>query len=171
MNEIRTCKFCHRVLLRKTYKNSIEREDRFLKRIYCSAGCAGEDKKKSPEIAFLEKIDKNSSNKFYRGTRCWLWTGAVNFAGYGKLRVKGQIVSAHRYSLEVHLGRKLPPEQMACHHCDNPPCCNPDHLFVGSAKDNAIDMVQKRRDSYARQPWKTQFQAYLNQRRKNSNKI
>lgn len=113
----RFCRFCHRPLIRKTYKNSIEREDRFQKRLYCSAGCAGEDKKKSPEIAFFEKIDKNSSSKFYKGTRCWLWTGAVNFAGYGKLRVEGKIVSAHRYSLELHLGRKLPPEQMACHHC------------------------------------------------------
>lgn len=53
------------------------------------------------------------------------------------------MIRSHRFSLELSIGRELTSEEEACHECDNPICCNPKHLFVGSHDDNMKDMASK----------------------------
>lgn len=77
-------------------------------------------------------------------TQCIEWTGARNPAGYGRLRLRGQQVYAHRVAYEQAYG-PIPEGFVVMHSCDNPPCINPDHLSVGTYADNARDMVEKGR--------------------------
>jgi hypothetical protein len=76
---------------------------------------------------------------------CWLWTGTINKAGYGQITPrKGHKALAHRLSWMMLRG-DIPPGMCVLHHCDNPPCVNPEHLFIGTAKDNMQDMYRKGR--------------------------
>ena len=85
---------------------------------------------------FWEKVDK--------GGGCWLWTAYRSKDGYGIFGIGQKIVKAHRVSYELSVG-KIPKGMMVCHHCDNPPCVNPKHLFIGDGKANAVDMTRKGR--------------------------
>lgn len=80
---------------------------------------------------------------------CWEWQGSRSGYGYGTMKIAGAVVYAHRFSWELHFGL-IPPRMFVCHHCDNPPCVRPDHLFVGTATDNARDRNAKGRDRYSR---------------------
>jgi len=73
-------------------------------------------------------------------TGCWLWEGAPNKDGYGRVRS----VLAHRLFYERFVG-SIPSGHVVCHKCDTPPCVNPDHLFVGLQRDNVRDMDSKGR--------------------------
>lgn len=84
------------------------------------------------------------------GEGCWHWQGAVNEHGYGVIGRAGRgtgLVKAHRLAYEIATGRQLRRDQLVCHHCDNPRCVNPDHLFVGTHRDNWNDMHRKGRGS------------------------
>jgi len=76
-------------------------------------------------------------------TGCHLWT-SVSIGGYGVIRQKGKWAKAHRLSYELYKG-KIPKGKCVCHTCDNPLCVNPDHLFLGTHKDNMQDKVRKGR--------------------------
>lgn len=75
---------------------------------------------------------------------CWVWLGGRDWKGYGRIRVGGPTVGTHRLSWEIHHG-PIPRGLWVLHHCDNPPCLRPDHLFLGTQADNTADMVSKGR--------------------------
>ncbi len=76
---------------------------------------------------------------------CWLWIGGCDSWGYGNITVNGRLVSAHRASWLLH--RKEDPGAFwVLHRCDNPPCVNPEHLFLGDAIANARDRAAKGRN-------------------------
>lgn len=77
-------------------------------------------------------------------TGCWLWNLARDGGGYGICTVKGKTARPHRVSYEAFEG-PIPVGFMVCHTCDVRHCCNPDHLFLGTAKDNTQDMIDKGR--------------------------
>lgn len=82
-------------------------------------------------------------------TGCWLWTGSITTCGYGQINIKYKRYLAHRLSWNVHNGA-IPKGFFVCHKCDNPPCVNPDHLFIGTHRDNMQDMLKKGRHVQAR---------------------
>lgn len=76
---------------------------------------------------------------------CWLWSGARHPQGYGFIKRKdGAQLRAHRVAYELMFG-SIPAGVFVCHHCDNPRCVRPSHLFLGSHKDNMADMATKGR--------------------------
>lgn len=82
---------------------------------------------------------------------CWVWQGQQQKSkgqrpdqpGYGATAYRGRTVRIHRKTLELKLGKELPTDVLSCHTCDNKPCCNPDHLFPGTCKENVQDSISK----------------------------
>lgn len=86
---------------------------------------------------FMKHVKKTKS--------CWLWTGCKIQNGYGRIRV-GKLKLAHRISYEIHIGL-IPEGLLVCHKCDVRDCVNPEHLFLGTKKDNTQDMIKKGRQA------------------------
>ena len=90
---------------------------------------------------FWAKVDRSGD--------CWLWTGGTNVWGYGVHKVDGRSVAAHRFSWTLEKG-PVPQGLVVCHTCDTPACVRPDHLFVGTQRDNIADMWAKGRAAQQR---------------------
>lgn len=93
-------------------------------------------------------------SRMSKGDRCWEWQGKTRPDGYGILSFRGRPYQrAHRVAYELIYG-PIPDGLHVCHHCDNPPCCRPDHLFLGPPAANLADMRSKDRSCYGdRCPW------------------
>jgi hypothetical protein len=76
---------------------------------------------------------------------CWKWPRLNPDQRYGYFKYRYRKYYAHRVSYEIHHG-PIPEGMCVCHHCDNPPCCNPAHLFLGTDQDNVSDMIAKGRN-------------------------
>ena len=93
-----------------------------------------------------ETIEERYFNSFNRREdgQCWEWCKNKTENGYGKFSVKHKSIGAHRFGYELMFG-KIPYGKYVCHLCDNPPCQNPKHWFLGTPKENSQDMVRKGR--------------------------
>lgn len=90
------------------------------------------------EDRFWAKVDMSGE--------CWLWKAAVDNCGYGWFKLCGNMQRAHRVSMMLS-GTVVPDGLCVLHKCDNPPCVNPAHLFIGTRRDNAKDRNAKHRQS------------------------
>lgn len=94
--------------------------------------------KKSLKDRFLDNVIPDQV------TSCWLWKLRKDKDGYGKIKWQHIVRSAHRVSAHLYLGLKFEDSHiLVCHHCDNPECVNPDHLYLGTVRNNFDDAVSR----------------------------
>lgn len=98
------------------------------------------------EAIFVKSAEERFFAKVVKQEGCWEWSAAKDRGGYGIFRLSPTIsrVKAHRFAWELQNG-EIPEGMFVCHHCDNPECTNPDHLFLGTPKDNMDDKLRKGR--------------------------
>ena len=112
--------------------------NKYIKKVYCSIPCH-KHRYRNPEKAnahFWSRVDKSGD--------CWLFIGARDKWGYGDLNYMGKHVQAHRLAWRLTNGE--PGKLDVLHKCDNAPCCNPAHLYLGTDKENKQDVMQRARD-------------------------
>ncbi len=90
---------------------------------------------------FWSKVDRSGGND-----SCWLWTAAtLQSGGYGVVSFRHAPYRAHRVAWELANGREIPFGLHVLHSCDNPPCCNPAHLRIGTNTENIRDRMERGR--------------------------
>ena len=109
-------------------------------RRHCSQTCAWNERRRPTEVRFWSKVDRRGPDD------CWTWTAARDKDGYGHFSINTAAPGgrAHRASW-VFANGPVPPGLCVCHRCDNPPCVNPGHLFLGTNSDNMRDREAKGR--------------------------
>ncbi len=109
------------------------------KPLFCSQRCyhsTRSERRRNSVEHFWSLYDKH--------TDCWIWTGGRDTDGYGKYNLHGTVWVASRLAYTLAYG-PVPPDKYVCHTCDNPPCGNPPHLFLGTNRDNMRDAASKGR--------------------------
>src|SRR5690349_18919994 len=102
----------------------------------------------SRPISLAERVQAYQINQ---ETGCWEYAGLRNLHGYGTFQYRGRTRTVHRAAYEVHFG-PIPPGMCVCHKCDTPACINPAHLFLGTHRENMLDMCRKGRNMGGRGP-------------------
>ncbi len=82
---------------------------------------------------------------------CWLWQGGLDNQRRGRIWIDGKLTLAHR-AVWQELNGPIPEGKLLCHHCDNPQCVHPEHLYVGTVKTNGADMSRRKRTHFHRDP-------------------
>ena len=93
------------------------------------------------QARFWSKVDVQQST-----CRCWEWQGRRTDLGYGQFKLRGAAAFAHRVAAQL-AGARLGSDSVVMHTCDNPSCCNPTHLIVGTHASNVADRVAKGRSA------------------------
>ena len=125
-----TCEHCGKVF-QASHKKVRQGKGRF-----CSVHCRAKMAARKPvDERFWANVQQSKSVN-----DCWLWTGNITVHGYGFMSVEGKIWPAHRLSYTMHYG-PIPDGLLVCHACNTPRCVRPNHLYLGSDKDNARDKV------------------------------
>lgn len=130
----RICKKCSSLFLAIAY------EVRVGKALFCCIKC----KQLNPPKTI--PVETRYWSGVITGKGCWGWKKSKDINGYGVINVKGKMEKLHRISWLLHFG-PIPKGKNVCHHCDNPVCSNPSHLFLGTQKENVYDMIRKGRSS------------------------
>lgn len=128
------CEVCNTPLV----KRYAESRGQFAKRRFCSKGCFDKQQRSNQsESYFWASVEVSNPNE------CWPWMLSRQDKGYGVFSRSGKRWLAHRYAL-ASTGAQI-DGRVVMHSCDNPPCCNPAHLSLGTIQDNNADMVKKGR--------------------------
>ena len=128
----KSCPVCSSPVPWKAYYSPAQ----YRRRKTCSRRCGAINKRNLVD-RFWDKVEATDG--------CWIWGGSLYNTGYGEIRNKTTRLLAHRVSWEIHFG-KIPDGLCVLHRCDNPPCVNPKHLFLGTRGDNIRDCIQKGRN-------------------------
>lgn len=139
-NIVRHCEVCGKEI-RRDHRMS---DRRWKLRKFCSLKCSAVKnppplfKAKPMEKRFWDKVDQRSPDE------CWPWLGCRDGNGYGLFRIdKHTMLRSHIVMADLI---QIPGDgPLVLHHCDNPPCCNPSHLYRGTAADNAKDRDTRNR--------------------------
>ena len=103
--------------------------------------------KKDTRKLFTSMLDAYNGEVIKNKDGCWGWIGTKKKNGYAIVSFNSKEQLAHRFSYENFIG-EIPKNMFVCHHCDNPECSNPEHLFLGTPKDNTQDCINKGRFIY-----------------------
>jgi hypothetical protein len=118
------------------------------KRLFCTHRCYAQSLCTSPDLRFWAKVNKDGPTPAHclELGPCWLWTGGISKAGYGRFAPGNSqpMIGAHCYAYTLAHG-PVPEGLFICHHCDNPRCVRVTHLFPGTNSANILDSIEKGR--------------------------
>ena len=131
-----TCEYCQRIFAVDTPKYP---------RRFCNKSCA----RKIPRPKMRKPLMERFWKYVEKTDTCWLWTAHRDKDGYGNIKEgdgSRRTLRAPAVSWSIHFGN-IPDNQWILHHCDNPPCVRPDHLYLGDVRQNAADRVARNRSA------------------------
>ena len=104
------------------------------------------------DMNITERDKKRFWDRVDTSGKCWNWKAGKNSLGYGKISIDAKVFYVHRLAYSLVHGN-IPDGMGVCHHCDNPGCVNPKHLFLGTQSDNLLDASAKNRLPQGENKW------------------